>query len=273
MKLSFAILAAILSAASFGSTITYSTPATQNGSTYTVSVSGFSTTGSDMTGILISAYLNGSSTASTCTWAAGSTAGCTTASGIGIGFPGGTSTDPAAGGAGAIWTITNNAGAGNDLTKIVIDAVVGNTEFDLCTYGGSNTVDLTDNSHGETGDCSGGTASAGTAGSNVGYSAKGASGGSAITGTATYSDLLHLSTQTVGTAVGDIWGELTLAFPGSGGGAFVNHDTFEFYADTDTLTTTATDQSSVPEPASFGLIGLGLIAISSLQARLRRMKL
>ena len=67
MKLSFAILAGILPAASFGSTITYSTPATQNSSTYTVAVSSFSTTGSDMTGIQISAYLNGSSTASTCT--------------------------------------------------------------------------------------------------------------------------------------------------------------------------------------------------------------
>src|SRR5579863_3574182 len=132
MKFSYAVLAAALSVTSFGSTISYSNPATVNGSTVTVSISNSDTTGSDMAGIVIAAYLNGSSTPSVCIWAAGSTAGCTTASGVQIGFPGNTSTDPASGGVGAFWTITNNAGAGNDITKIVIDAVAAKTEFDLC---------------------------------------------------------------------------------------------------------------------------------------------
>lgn len=267
MKFSFAVLAATFSVASFGSTVTYSSPATQNDTTFTVSISTATTTGSDMAGIEFSAYLNGSSTASTCVWAAGSTAGCTTSSGVEIGFPGTTSTDPAAGGAGAIWTITNDAGAGNDVTKVVINAVVGDTEFDLCTYGVSNTIDLTNDSHGETNYCSGGTASQGTVGSNVGYSAIGAPGGSSITGTATYSDLLHLSSQTVATAVGDIWGDLTFTFPASDGGEFVNGDTFKFYADTDTLSSA---QADAPEPASVGLLGMGLVGMGLLSIRRTR---
>jgi hypothetical protein len=255
-----AALLALAAGAARGSSITgVSTDTSQTN--YTVSYSTFTVVGgtpgggqAGMGGLVITAtFADG---AQSCTWV--NATGCA-GTGFTVTFPSGTQTDPDAGGSGATWTITNTraAGAGNQITSIFFNAVTGLLAFDRCMTGAGTFSDATNSS----GNCSTGSGGIeGTTGSNTGWSAATATGGTAgISAAALYANELKISSQAV---QGDAWGSLKLTFGGTT--SFVNGDTFTFQADTDKL---ASAGGTVPEPATFGLVGLALVGLGVLRSR------
>ena len=211
-------LAVVLSAGfSDGSTITSvspsSFPAAANGTSYNVTQGSYSVDGNGMAGIVITATFSGGSgaTSQQCTWASAS---CSVSNQFSVSFPGSTDTDPAAGSlASSIWTVTNSRTSGN-LLSLNIQGLPGLIAFDLCTTKtGSNPIALDNTDSPGGGTCFGDNAVEDTSGSNVGYSAHSASGGTtSATASAVYSNELHVGATP---ANGDIWGTLTLTFGGS----------------------------------------------------------
>jgi hypothetical protein len=260
LKLTMLLAASSLSA--FGSTIFGASTTTANGSTYTVAVTDFSTTGADMAGLVITAnYASGGPL--TCTWlAAGS---CTSGvGGFSVTYPAAESTHPQVNNSN--WILTNSR-SGSTLTSITVNGIPGLVAFDRCMTA-TNTFD--DTNPGSAFNPGGNCDTNGTVGSDVGYSvgtgnttATGGAGTSGITGTVAYQNALHLSSSSI---VGDWWGQFTITFAGT---AFSNGSTFTFRSDSDTLTSAVLDVSPVPEPGTFAAVGAGLVLIGILRRRKR----
>jgi hypothetical protein len=266
MRKSIAIigLLAATAIAGWASTVTgVSTDATQTN--YTVTYSGFNVVGGTptgtnvgMVGMQITAFF-GDGTSALCTWV--NATGCT-GTGFTVNFPTGVGTDPdAGGGSSATWTVTNTRtnATGHQMTSMFINGIPGNIGFDRCMTGVGTFSDATNSG----GNCSTGSGGIqGTTGSNIGWSFATATGGSAgITATGQYANELKIAAQAF---QGDAWGSLRITF---GGTAFQGgNSTFTFQADTDAL---ASAVGIVPEPATYGLIGLGLAGLGALRFRKR----
>lgn len=220
---------------------------------YTITISGFGTTGASMVGMQITAnYSN--STSATCAWIAAGT--CTVANSFAVSYPAAQSTNPTQATAGTNWTITNNnATVGVRMTSITFNGIPGLTGFDRCLNASNVPDDTNVNCTGQ-----------GTAGSQVGWSVgNGVTtlGTSGIQGSVVYSNPLHLSAAT---AVGDLWGSFTITFSGTN---FNNGNTFTFQSDSDTLTTATADVVATPEPSTFGLAGFALVALGLIKRKRR----
>jgi hypothetical protein len=236
-----------------GSTITSASTSTVTGTPYTVTVTADSTTGALMAGMILTAnYTTGGSL--TCTWLA--TGSCTSgASGFTVSYPSADNTHPQVNDSN--WVIANNR-TGFLLASLTIDGIPGLTGFDRCMTGSSTFNDA--NPGGTTGtSCT----TVGTPTSNIGFSVgsgnasgNGGAGTAGISGTVTYQNALHLAAAS---AVGDLWGQVTIAFTGT---SFTSGSTFTFRSDSDTLGSATLDVASVPEPGTFGAMGLALLGIS-----------
>lgn len=249
--------------AAYGSSITgVSTNA--SGTSYTVTYNNFATVGGTpganqvgMAGVVMTATFGDGT--DTCTWV--NATGCVGA-GFTVNFPN-ISTDPdAGGGANAFWTITNTRtnAAGHQMISLFINGIPGLTSFDRCMTGANAFSDAT-NSGGSCLTNSGGIE--GTTGSNVGWSVSSSTqtATAGITASALYANQLKIATQAF---QGDAWGSLTLTFAGT---AFQGGSNFTFQADTDSISTAS---AIVPEPATYGMVGLSLLGFGLLSKFARR---
>jgi hypothetical protein len=229
----------------FGTTFSGTTITTSTGTVTTWAISNATSGLSNMGGMLV-AVTWADNTVFNCVWVNGS--GCSVANGFSV-----TETDGANGTFNGTWSLTNLRAASN-IRSIMLNGLgtpSGRTVFDTC-WNGSNpgTIDLTPGNG-----C--GTAT-GTAGSNQGYTAWSASGGSNAPSPSTVVYSNRINTY-AGNAVGDLWGMVTINFTNNG---FVNGDTFTWRMDTDLVTT--------PEPATAGFVGLALVAFGCLRFRRHR---
>ena len=237
----------------FGSTINFVAPDASISTT--VTENNFAVFGNTMGPMLITAKFADASTAS-CNWAAGAgSSGCTSASNFSIGFPSGADTDPDVSGS-AVYTITDLKTT-SSIVSLTIDALAGNVAFDRCLKAGG--FDDTNNGGGACNTANGGLD--GTPNSAQGWSiASGAGGTAGIAASAQYFNILHIAAAV---PVGDAWGGVTLTFTGT---AFTTNSTFTFRADTDIVTSKASD---VPEPGTLAFIGAGLAGLGALRFRKR----
>jgi hypothetical protein len=215
-----AVLLLLLSSCSvFADTVIFA-PGTTN---QTTALTGFSTTGSMMDGMSITAYFSGGSS-QTATWA---TTGVGEGSAVGTGWSLAESGDTF----GGLWTL--NTGT-NTMTRLLIDAGPGDTVFDTTAIG-----DI-----------------AGTDGSARGWSFERTSANPGLDVTATYLDYVAL---TGFAPVGDLFRYLDLSFQQATGAAGFS-GIMEYISDTDNLKF-AGDLRPVPEPATILLLGAGIVGL------------
>jgi len=243
LKLGMLILLLGSAVTSVGSTV--SVLSTTIGTAYTVTVTDFTTTGADMVGMEITAsYSTGGSL--TCTWLG--TGSCTSGvGGFSVTYPVGSSTHPRTNNDN--WTITNSR-VGFTMTSLTVNGIAGLTAFDRCMTSAGVFNDT--NPGGSTGtSCN----TAGTVGSDLGFSVgsgTAGTGSAGTSGTVVYQNALHLAGSPI---VGDWWGQFTITFAGT---AFTSGRTFTFRTDSDTLTSAIAD---VPEPGTFAGVGIALMAL------------
>jgi hypothetical protein len=223
---------------------TISSVSVSNGTPFAVAYSSFAATETNMAGRLSITADFGVNGTSTCSWTANA-ANCT-GTGFSVIFTDG---DTYPTGGSHFWTITNTGTF--TLSAITFNGVTGagnGVAFDRCMSGSSTFNDT---------ESGGNCGTEGTAGSNIGWSASSAAGGSSgTTATALYSNILNLSSQS---AVGDAFGVLKLTF---GGTAFTRDRNFTFEADTDLVSA-----SGVPEPGTLALLGGGLLGLGFIARR------
>lgn len=184
----------------------------------------FLTTGSDMNGMAVTFTFTDGSTA-TSFWLGGSNASGDTG-GVTLSLSGDSYFNQ--------WQLANANADGLGVTKMVIDAGLGDTAFDQ-RFGS-----LT-----------------GTAGSSNGKTFSPTTGKTGLDMKATYSDIIRVAPDS---PVGDLYRTLTVEFTNSGG--FAAARKMSFWADTDTvepLTTTTATQTPAPPALVLALFGLPLL--------------
>jgi len=241
-----------------------------------LSVFGFSTfavTGADMNGMLVKVTFDDNSTSIT-TWSntsatAGAASGAVTGGGTwslsengNTGLVAGPTID---GTAENPWTLINTSTV-HAITSIQLTGGIlfnGNVVFDRnLSVVGTPLVGIQEGTPGS---------SFGVTFSNTGSPNPPADSGN-FTATATYSNIVTLlgasqacngagfSTKNTATGCGDAWQSITIAFSGTSfianGGTAAQ---FSFFQDTDVV--------GVPEPVTFGLVGLGLLGVAAFRRR------
>lgn len=192
--------------------------------TSVIGITGFSTFGDQMGGMQISVTFDGGDTA-TCTWAA-TGVGAGGCSGTGVASDNNTFNLNLTGDTfSSNWNFT---ATGRLATSLTIDAILGNTVFDIIATDPANS----------------------TPGSAEGVPVNGSIPG-APTGNGIYSNLIAVGANT---AVGDLYGALTITF--SGGVASAT-----FLADTDTVGLPG-NGGDIPEPSTYVLIAAGSALIA-----------
>jgi hypothetical protein len=150
------------------------------------------------------------------------------------------------------WVITNTS-SGSLLSSILFDGL-GSTlfAFNPCNANGP-----------------GGTSS----GSNCLTATSTAGGNAGVSGTALYTNALHITGQAGATsgnvATWNTFGAVLVSF-GSGFGSASSSNSFSFLMDVDTITGPLVADSSTPEPSTIGLLGAGLLVIGIVGVRRRR---
>lgn len=190
------------------------------GTTYaTMAITEFATSGDMMDGMEVQAFFD-NGTDETVFWAdTGVGSGAATGTGWSLAQSGDTFFSP--------WFLFNDTGVG--LTRLLIDAGVGDTVFDL-TW----------------------APEPGTAGSAAGQTFAIVAGGDPYDLDVTYRDLITLSGDG---PVGDLWRRLELAFETT---PLRSGDVLEFLQDTDNLEI-AGDLTPVPEPSTVALLAFCLL--------------
>ncbi|MEO5925893.1 MAG: PEP-CTERM sorting domain-containing protein [Bryobacteraceae bacterium] len=244
---------AFVASSAFGSTIFGASTTVSTGTTYTVAVTNFTTTGGDMAGMVITANFTTGGPVS-CTWT--SLGACNSGGGeFNVTYPAANSTHPQVNNSN--WTLTNTW-ASHTLSSITVNGIPGLIAFDRCMTGASTFNDT--NPGGTTGtSCT----TAGTVGSDIGFSVGSGNGGgtAGITGTVQYANALHLASSSI---VNDWWGQFTLTFAGT---AFTSGSNFTFRSDSDILTSAVADVSPVPEPQTLVGVGMALLAMATFRRR------
>jgi hypothetical protein len=179
----------------------------------------FKTSGADMNGMAITFTFTDNSTA-TSFWVGSSN---------GLGDSGGVTLAMGGDSYFTQWTLTNASGLG--ITKMVIDAGLGDTAFDQ-TFGDS----------------------VGTTGSSRGKTFQPTTGKAGLDIVATYSDRVTLGANS---PVGDLYRNLTVDFTNQGG--LASGKTLKFWADTDSVEPMTVPQTlNTPAPPALVLALLGL---------------
>lgn len=184
----------------------------------------YQTTGSDMNGMAVTFTFTDGSTA-TSFWLGGGNASGDTG-GVALTLSGDSYFNQ--------WKLANNNADGLGVTKMVIDAGLGDTAFDQ-TFGS-----LT-----------------GTPNSASGKTFKPTTGKTGLDMKATYSDIIRVAPDS---PVGDLYRTLTVEFTNKGG--FAAARAMTFWADTDTvepLTTTTATKTPAPPALVLALFGLPLL--------------
>jgi hypothetical protein len=241
----------------YGSSIT--TPSEVAGTIGTYGIASFDAKATNMVGLKVVVTWSDNSTA-TCTWSG--TGGCGSASRFSISEADGTS--DAYNGTWSITNLFNPSGPNPTITKVQligsgVDNPTGLVGFDICWNGSPSSGSQNWTNAGASGGTCG---NEGTPGTNIGWTASGLSGGRNIsTSSVTYTDRVRLSSGPAN-GVGDEFSEVTLNF---GSGVFTDTSSaFTWRMDADLLT------ASVPEPATFGLVGLSLLALGGVRTRRRK---
>jgi len=241
----------------YASSIT--TPSEVAGTVGTYGIASFDAAARNMVGLKVVVTWSDNSTAN-CTWS-DATGGCSSANRFSISENDGSS-DVYNG----VWSITNlfnPSGPNPTITKIQLEGSgaansTGLVGFDICWNGSPSSGSQNWTNAGASGGTCG---NEGTPGTNVGWTASGLNSGRNIsTSSVSYTDRVRLSSGPAN-GVGDEFSEVTLNFAS---GVFTNSNTaFTWRMDADLLS------ASVPEPATFGLVGLSLLALG---VRARRRK-
>ena len=211
-------------AVSITPTVSYSAGTTLN----TSALSTFTTSGAQMAGTSVTAYFNGG-TSETISWLAGAgTAGAATGTGWSLGFAGSTTFSPS-------WEFLTSSGLIGLITRLVIDGRPGDTIFD--------TILDPETSPGS---------ARGTAFSSV-------DGPEGLAVAATYTNQVAVG----GIVYGDLYTVLDISFlsPTGAVGGLGADSRLLFTADTDN-TLIAGDITTIPEPGTIALLGLGLIGLA-----------
>lgn len=239
MKIKTIASATALAATLFASSSAFAVPLTPTvsfspGSTLTTTgLSSFTTSGTDMSGMSVTAYFSGGSS-ETVSWAAGvSPAGAATGTNWSLGFAGSTTFSP-------FWELLTTGNLAGAITRLVIDGQPGDTIFD--TINGTET----------------------TPGSANGLPFSAVDGPAGLLVSARYTNQVALS----GTIYGDLFTILDIGFtPVTGGNGGLGADSrLIFTADTDN-TALAGDITTVPEPTTMALLSLGLLGLGCLRRK------
>ncbi len=266
LKFSVAIVGVMLAGATMVSatnitgttTPSYTSP---NGTIGFYNLTSFGTAATTQGGLIVQVnYTGGSNSAgATCTWTTGVN-GCSVANGFSVSLA-----DGANGSYDGTWTLTDSRTGGAIISSIVfIGSGAGNpaglTGFDLCFNSPGTTPDYLN-----AGNCNG----VGTVGSNIGWSAGTAAGGT--TGLSPNSIVYTNAVALPSTSpVGDEFSKVTFGFCTVSNGSapcnaaantFQNGNSMTWRMDTDTLST--------PEPATLGLVGFSLFGLGALKRRRR----
>lgn len=202
-----------------------------NGTTNTTTaLTGFSTTGSMMNGMKVTAFF-ADATSQPATWG-------TTGADAGGAFGTGWSLIESGDTFGGAWTLSNDSGKA--ITKVLIDAGPGDTVFDIDwgVNGGEE----------------------GTVGSALGLRLGNVVNGNGLDIVATYTDRVAVSPNA---PVGDLWRFLEIAFDNAGGYGSGRIDTraLSFWQDTDNLKFSGDLATPLPTAAAMGLSMLGLAGL------------
>lgn len=235
-----------------GSTITSGNVSSTQGTVGLYSVSTYSTTEAAMIGMVVQVTWYGVGGSEQCTWTA---TGCSVANGFSV-----SEADGGAGTYNGTWSFTNS-NSGNYVNSITflgsgVNNPTGTTVFNMCWNGSSASTSN-----------SGCVANSGTTNSNLGWTASSVGGGnSASPSSVVYSNEIHATS--LATIYGDEFSQVAFTFPNyntsgyfaSGGSAFT------WRMDTDTVA------SSVPEPATYGLVGFVLAGLGAMRFRKQKRK-
>lgn len=207
------------------------------GSTLTTTgLSSFTTSGTGMSGMSVTAYFSGGSS-ETVSWAAGvSPAGAATGTNWSLGFAGATTFSP-------FWELLTTGNLAASITRLVIDGRPGDTIFD--TINGTET----------------------TPGSANGLPFSDVDGPADLLVSASYTNQVALN----GTIYGDLFTILDIGFAattGTAGDGLRADSRLIFTADTDN-TALAGDITTVPEPTTMALLSLGLLGLGCLRRKAR----